>query len=258
MATFRSEGQAQKAIEDAQRDVDNAGYQTRTALNDYRKATRATLRDPMIPDGGKVYKVSELRKQTTEKLRQIEENARAARASAREAAEYLARDQRTVGEMTRDDGRVQMAWSRARMMLDAGIRAHEIVTRAAEQGDKTTIEAVDYFGRTYLEADVRGRGGNTNDHRERFDALDAALKQAKAATAHPAETVLADLSDDAEAVEMVATRAREEVAGGDPIAALHVDLADGVGDFSETIGIARENATLLSQMGGETAIRRAS
>lgn len=250
MTAFRSEGEAQKAIEDAQRGLDNAGYQARTALNDYRKATRATLRDPMIPDGGKVYKVSELRKQTTEKLREIEQNAQAAVAKARGAAEYLARDTRSATEQMRDDGRVQMAWNRAKMQLDAGIPAHEIVTRAAGAGDRLTIEAVDYFGRTYLEADIRGRGGSLNDIGQQFDALADALDRAKAATAHPAQTVVGDLSHDAEQLAAVAARARDEVAGGDPIAALHVDLSDGVGDFSETIGIARENATLLNQMGG--------
>ena len=255
---FRNDEQARDAMESAQRDLDNAAYQTRTALNDYRRATRAALRDPMIPDGGKVYKVGELRKQTTEKLRQIEQNARAAQGKAKEAAEYLTRDQRTVGEMTRDDQRMRLAWDRAQMMLNAGIPAHEVVTRAADQGDRLTIEAMEFFAPTYLEADIRGRGGSLNDIGHDTEALRQALTSAKAATASPAETVLGDLGEQAEAVEMVATRARDEVAGGDPIAALHVDLPDGVGDFSETVGVARENAALLNQMGGGDAARRAS
>ena len=255
---FRNDEQARTAMEDAQRDLDNAAYQTRTALNDYRKATRAALADPMIPDGGKVYKVGQLRQQTTDKLRQIEQNARAAQGKAKDAAEYLTRDQRTVGEMTRDDGRMRLAWERAEMQLKAGIPAHEVTRRAADAGDRLTVEALDYFGRTYLEADIRGKGGSLSDIGHEFGALEQALASAKAQAAPPALTVLGDLGETAEAVEMVATRARDEVAGGDPIAALHVDLPDGVGDFSETVGIARENAALLNQMGGGDAARRAS
>ncbi len=132
------------------------------------------------------------------------------------------------------------------MQLDAGINAHEIVSRAAESGDRLTVEAMDYFGRTYLEADIRGRGGNVGDHGQRFDALDGALAEAKARTAPPASKALGDLGETAEAVELIATRAADEIRGGDPVVSLHVDG----GDFSGNVHLARENRTLLSRMGG--------
>jgi hypothetical protein len=258
MTAYRNEQQARDAMESAQRDLDNLGFQTRNALDGHRKAVRAALRDPMVPDGGKVYRVGELRTQATDKLREIDEKIRQAQAKAKGAAEYLTRDTRSATEQTRDDQRVQMAWNRARMMLDAGVSAHEVVSRAAEQGDRATVEAMHYFAPTHLEASIHARGGNVGDYQHQTGALQDALKSAKAATAHPAQTVLADLSETAEALGTVTARAREEVAGGDPIAALHVELADGVGDFSGTIATARENAALLSRLGGETAIGRAS
>ncbi len=141
---------------------------------------------------------------------------------------------------------MRLAWERARMMLDAGVHAHEVVSRAAEQGDGLTVEAMEFFAPTYLEANIRGRGGNTSDHRQRFDALADSLKGAKAQTAPPASKALGDLGETADAVELIATRAADEIRGGDPVVSLHVDG----GDFSGNVQVARENAQLLSRMGG--------
>lgn len=157
MATFRNDQSARDRMEEAQRNVDNCARETRTILDAHRKAENAVF--PYMPDGGKQHKIGLLRSETNEKLDQIEQRTQAAQSAAKEAAEFLTRDQRSATEQTRDDGRMRLAWERAKMMLDNRIPAHEVVSRAAEAGDRLTVEAMDYFGRAYLEADIRGRGG---------------------------------------------------------------------------------------------------
>ena len=254
MSTFRSDHDARGAMERAQTTLDNASIQAKEALVGYRRAANAALQDPMTPREGRAYRVGELRKQATEKLREIEQSAQASVETARRAAEFLIRDQRSVGEQNRDDNRLRLEWERQKMLLDAGVPAHDLARRAGEAGDKTAVDALAFFGRSYLEASIVGRGGNLGDFRQQFDALDTTLKEAKAATGTPAEVLLGDLSEGADEVSLVATRARQEIEGGEPVAALHVEGAD----FSKSVGIARENATLLSQMGGGDAARRAS
>lgn len=248
MATFRNDQQARDRMEEAQKNVDNCAQETRTILDAHRKAENAVLKDPYMPDGGKQHKIGLLRSETNEKLHQIEQRTQAAQSAAKEAAGFLTRDTRSATEQTRDDGRMRLAWERAKMMLDNRIPAHEVVSRAAEAGDRLTIEAMEFFGRTYIEADIRGRGGSESDRREQFAALDRTLAEAKETTAPPAVKALGDLESDAESVNLVATRARQEVQGGDPISALHGDLPDGLRDFTDTIHIARENAALLGGM----------
>lgn len=250
---FKDDYSARAAMEKAQRELDNATAQAKEALVGYRRAASKALNDQMVPASGRAYKVSELRKQASQKLLDIESNAQASVRAAAEAAAYLSRDQRTIGEQNRDDNKMRLAWERAKLMLDAGVPGAEVVARAAEQGDAATIEAMSFFAPTYLEADIRKRGGNTGDHQQQFDALDGALEQAR--PKHPSETLLGDISADAENVSPISMRARQEVQGGDPVVALHVDNGGG---FSETVHIARENAQLLSRMGGGEAARRAS
>ncbi len=186
--------------------------------------------------------MGELRKEASQRLLDIESDARAAVRAAQEAAEYLSRDQRSIAEQNRADNRMRLAWDRAEMMLKAGIPASEIVGRAAGKGDTETVEAMGYFAEAHLEADIRGRGGNVRDHAQRFDALHGSLQQAKKQTQHPAQTVLSDLAGHADEVALISTVARQEVEGSrEPITALHTDG----GDFSETVEIARENAALL-------------
>ncbi len=251
---FKSDYDARTAMEKAEREIDNATTQAKEVLVGHRRAVNSALSDQMVPPSGRAYRVGELRKQASQKLLDIESEARAAVKAAAEAADYLARDQRSVGEQTRDDGRMRLAFERARLLLDAGTPAHQVVSRAVESGDKDTIRAMEFFAKTHLEASVLGRGGNVGDYRQQFDALDRTLKEAKRVTGHPAETVLGDLSAGADAVALITTRARQEVQGGEPVVALHVEGAD----FSDTVDVARENATLLSRMGGGDAARRAS
>ncbi len=254
MTTFRSESQAADAIERAERELDTVTEQVRALVGDQRVRVNRVLKDEMIHEGGRVYKVGEIGKETLEKLRGLEGRATAARASAKEATDFLTRDTRSATEAMRDDARVQMAWDRAKMMLDKGIPAHEVVTRAAGQGDRLTVEAMEFFAPIYLEADIRGRGGSLSDIGHDFDALTNSLKSAKAETAPPAVKVLSDLGEQADAVDLIATRARIEIEGGEPVVSLHVDG----GDFSKNVHLARENQTLLSRMGGGDAARRAS
>ena len=238
---------ASEAMEKAQRELDNATNRAREALVGYRKAANKALNDEMVPASGRAYKVGELRKEAMQKLHRIESEARAQVEAAAEAASYLSRDQRSLGEQNRADSRMRLAWDRARMMLDAGVSPAEMVGRAVEKGDRETVEAMRYFAEAYMEAAIRGRGGNVKDHAQQFDALDGALKEAGKLTRHPAETVLSDLSGHADEVALIATVARQEVEGSrEPITALHTDG----GDFSDTADIARENAQLLSRIGG--------
>jgi hypothetical protein len=255
MVKFNSDYDARAAMEKAQRDLDKATNEARQALVNYRKQANAALNDQMVPVSGRAYRVGELRKEASQRLLDIESDARASVRAAEEAAAFLARDQRNIAEQNRADNRMRLAWDRAEMMLKAGIPASEIVGRASEKGDTETIEAMSYFAEAHLEADIRGRGGNPRDHAQQFDALHSSLQQAKKQTQHPAQTVLSDLAGHADEVALIATVARQEVEGSrEPITALHTEG----GDFSETVGIARDNAQLLNQMGGETAIRRAS
>lgn len=243
---FKDDYSARAAMEKAQRDLDNLTTQAKEALVGYRRAASKALGDQMVPPSGRAYKVGELRKQASQKLLDIESNARASVKAAAEAAAYLSRDQRNIAEQNRDVNLDRLAWDRAKLMLDAGVPAHEVVSRAAERGDEATVRALDYFGPTHLEAQIRGRGGNVGDHRQTFDSLTGALDAAR--SKHPAETVLGDLSAGADDVSLIAQSARREVQGGEPVVALH---GEGEGaDFSETVGLARENAQLLDRMGG--------
>ncbi len=247
MVKFSTEYQARDAMEKAQRDLDNATKQARETLINYRKATNKALSDQMVPESGRAYKVGELRKEASQRLLDIESEARASFKAAAEAAAYLARDQRSIAEQNRADNRMRLAWDRARMMLDAGVSAAEVVSRATGKGDRETLDAMAYFAEAHLEADIRSRGGNVRDHAQQFDALDGALKQAKKQTAHPAETVLSDLGEQADEVALIATVARQEVEGSrEPIVSLHTEG----GDFSETVDVARENARLLGEVSG--------
>lgn len=240
---FNSDYDARRAMENAQTALDKATNQARQALVGYRKAANSALNDEMMPQSGRAYKVGELRKQASQKLLRIESEARAQVEAAGEAAQYLARDQRSLGEQNRSDNLMRLAWDRARMMLDAGVSPAEMVGRAVEKGDRETLAAMSYFAEAYMEADVRGRGGNPKDHAQQFDALDGALKEAEKLTRHPAETVLSDLSGHADEVALIATVARAEVEGSrEPIVALHTDG----GDFTDTVDIARENVALLN------------
>ena len=241
---FKDDYSARAAMEKAQRELDNATTQAKEALVGYRKATSKALNDQMVPQSGRAYKVGELRKQASQRLLDIESNARASVQAAAEAAAYLSRDQRSLGEQSKDRDLMRLAWDRAKIMLDAGIPATELVARAQRQGDAHTVEAMSFYAPTYMEASIRGSGGNVGDYGQQFDALNSALESAR--PKHPAETLLGDISADAENVSLIGARARQEVQGGDPIVSLH---ADG-GDFSETVGIARENQTLLSRLGG--------
>ncbi len=244
---FKSDYDARAALEKAQTDLDNATKRAREALVGYRRAANAALQDPMTPHEGRAYRVGELRKEASQRLLDIESEARASVKAAQEAAEYLSRDQRSIAEQNRADNRMRLAWDRARMMLDAGVSAAEVVSRATGKGDRETLDAMAYFAEAHLEADIRSRGGNVRDHAQRFDALDGALKQAKKQTAHPAETVLSDLGEQADEVALIATVARQEVEGSrEPIVSLHTEG----GDFSETVDVARENARLLGEVSG--------
>ncbi len=243
MVQFRTDYDARSAMEKAQRELDKATNQAREALVGYRKAANSALNDPYMPSGGKQHKVGELRKKAAQRLLDIESEARAQVEAAQKAAEYLSRDQRTLGEQNRADSRMRLAWDRARMILDAGVSPGEMVGRAVEKGDRETVEAMSYFAEAYMEADIRGRGGNPKDHGQQFDALDGALKEASKLTRHPAETVLSDLSGHADEIALISTVARQEVEGSrEPIAALHTDG----GDFSDTVDLARENVALLN------------
>ncbi len=247
MVKFKSDYEAREAMEKAQRDLDNATTRAREVLVGYRRAANKALGDAMVPREGRAYRVGELRKEASQKLLDIESNARASVKAAAEAAEYLAGDQRTVHEQNRADQRMRLAWDRAKMMLDAGVSATEVVGRAAQRGDRETLDAMAYFAEAHLEADIRSRGGNVRDHAQRFDALDGALKQARKQTAHPAETVLSDMGEHADEVALISTVARQEVEGSrEPITALHTEG----GDFSDTVDIARENVALLGEVSG--------
>ena len=252
--TFRNDEQAGEAIERAGGYLESLTLDAKNTLEAYRRESNAALKDPYVPDAGKAHAVEKLRAKAKADLREIEEKAQAAVGSARVAAEYLARDTRSVAEQARDDARTRMAFDRAEMLLAAGARPHDVVSQAVEAGDKDTIRAMSFYGRTWLEADRQRRGGSKGDYRERFAALDGALKDASSIVQHPAQTAASDLSELGEDVGLISARARREVEGGDPIVSLH---ADG-GDFSETVGIARENAALLNQMGGGDVSRRAS
>lgn len=252
--TFRNDEQAVEAIERVGSDLDGLALDAKNTLEEYRRATNAALKDPYTPDAGKAHKVEGLRAKVQEDLREIEEKAEVAVGSARAAADHLARDKRSVAEQTRDDARVGAAFERARMLLDAGVQAHDVVSRAVDAGDKDTIRAMELSGRTYLDADMHRRGGSKGDYRHRFQALDEALKKASALTQHPAQTTATDLSETAEEVGVVAQVALREVRGGKPVAA--IPTVEG-SDFTGTVDLARENVQLLNQMGGET-VRRAS
>lgn len=251
---FRNEQQAADAFEKAQRELDGVTEQIRALVGDHRVRVNRVLKDEMIHQGGRVYRSGEIGKETLGKLRGLEAQAKAAKEAAKEATDYLTRDQRTATEQARDDGRMRLAWERAQMMLAAGIPAHEITRRAAEQDDRLTVEAMEFFAPTYMEADIRGRDGSLNDIGHQFEALTESLKSAKAETAPPAVKALADLGETGDAVDLIATRAADEIRGGDPVVSLHVDG----GDFSGNVHIARENKTLLSRMGGGDVVRRAS
>lgn len=251
---FKNETQAADAFERAQSELDTVTEQIRALVGDHRVRVNNVLKDEAIHQGGRVYRAGEIGKETLEKVRGLEARAKAARASAKEATDYLSRDTRTVGEMARDDGRMRLAWDRAEMQLKAGIPAHEITRRAAEQGDRLTVEAMEFFGPTYLEADIRGKGGSLNDIGHQFGSLTDALTQAKAETASPAVKALGDLEETGDAVDLIAARATDEIRGGDPVVSLHVED----GDFSKNVHIARENTQLLDTMGGGGAVRTVS
>lgn len=104
---------------------------------------------------------------------------------------------------------------------------------------------MEFFGPTFLEADIRGKGGSLNDIGHQFESLEQALKQARAETASPAVKALGDLEETGDAVDLIAARAADEIRGGDPVVSLHVDG----GDFSQNVHVARENAQLLDNMG---------
>lgn len=243
MVKFKSDYDARAQMEKAQRELDKATSEARQALVGYRTGANSALNDEMVPASGRAYKVGELRKVASQKLLDIESGARASVKAAEEAAAYLARDQRSLGEQNRADALMRQEWDRQKMLLDAGVSPAELVGRAVESGNKVAIEAVGYYAPTYMEASIRGRGGNVKDHAQQFDALDGALKEAQKLTRHPAETVLSDLSGHADEVALISTVARAEVEGSrEPITALHTEG----GDFSDTVDLARENVSLLN------------